>query len=221
LVINGIWTGSLESTVSDITIGSEIFKVGTGNKVTVDEYAKKNTGKFGKVLTFTNTSAVDKVDEVGALVDPDFVPGSNTVDVSNHSFVSLGLNGNKIEMGGMVDNTTITAKISYITLKGEYAYIGEFKGWDFEKQVNLGTLAPYLDKNYSDKGKFEQSKIETNSSEGDIYKDNKVLSSAIDAKHVNVPPRICPRSRRGSASDSGDFRIHSSGIPKRASSFCM
>ncbi len=196
LKINGIWTGNLGVKVQNITVGSEIFdKDGSTNS-----YAQKNVAAYGSMFTFMTGTAADikqekttipVPDKIIDMIDPDFVVDTNKSKVTGQSFVAQGLNGGKVEIGGMESGTIISANVSDITLNGEYMHIGSADGLvrtglnKEGKEINLTNInetalhAHQLGREpgYMDPDQFNDEVM---------FADNKVISTAIEASELVV-----------------------------------
>ncbi|MBR2426464.1 MAG: hypothetical protein IKB16_06965 [Lentisphaeria bacterium] len=193
LTINGIWTGNLSTGVSNIIVGSEIFADNNGGTYYL---AKKNIDKYGDgMYTFMTGTATDSKenplrDKITSMIDPDFVVDTNNSAVTGHSFVAQGMNGSKIEMGGMKDGTTINADVSNITLHGEYMHIGSADGLN---------RAEYIDGKLTDLTKVDENALHAHQlgrepgymdpdlfTDENMFADNKVISTAIEASELVV-----------------------------------
>lgn len=196
LTINGIWTGDLSSTVVDITVGSEIFDGAGSTNGSTNSYAKKNIDKYGDgMYTFMTGTAAgnDKSplrDKITSMIDPDFVVDTNKSKVTGHSFVAQGMNGGKIEMGGLEAGTTINAEVSNITLHGEYMHIDSADGLH---------IVEYKDGKPTDLTKVDENALHAHQLEREpgymdpdqfndevMFADNKVISTAIEASELVV-----------------------------------
>ena len=140
-----VWTGSVNTSVSDIVLGTQIYKSridceydAAGNplqkngKVVYNTYVERDPNSFGnrdgndpetgKAIKAWEWQVVDVGNVTARFVDPDFHEDSNVTVISNNTVVAHGLYGNTVELGNMTTAGSINASVKDVVLYGEYAY---------------------------------------------------------------------------------------------------
>ena len=142
---NSVWTGSVNTAVSNIVLGTQIYKLRidceydaagnplqTNGKVVYQNYAERDTNSYGnrdgndpetgEDITEWAWSVIDVGNVTASLIDPDFHEDSNVTDISNNTVAAHGLYGSTVELGNMTASGSINASVKDIVLYGEYAY---------------------------------------------------------------------------------------------------
>lgn len=144
---NSMWTGDVNVEISDITLGTQIYKArvdceydAAGNpfrkngKVNYQTYVERDKNSLGNVAG-SDPETANPIEEpwewevksgdnttVGIFVDPDFHEDSTNTQITNNTVVANGLYGNTVELGNMTVNGSINTAVKDVVLYGEFAF---------------------------------------------------------------------------------------------------